>query len=441
MTVKKSVKVLSTTLLAMSLVTAAGCSSDNGNNGGGNTNSGGTNTAAEGNSGGGNAPAAEKADILFWTPFSGADGEFMKKIVEKYNGSQDTYKVKLVIQPNGEYYKMLDVALSASKDRPDLAIMHVDQIPTYVNKGQLQPMDDLAAASGINKADYVEAPVNYETIDGKWYGIPLDIHPLVMYYNKDLFDKAGIAAPPTNRAEFESAVEKLTDKDKGVYGYAVPTLWPQQFIFPSLVWQNGGDLWNGTDVAYNSPEAVEMVQWMRGLVEQGFSPANVQQDGENTLFLQGKNAIQFNGPWMKGQFDEAGINYGVAPVPQIGKAKQAVYAGSHNFVVTKDTTDAAVVKGIGDFLKYVSTNSMDWAASGQALASKPMLESAEFKALPMQSSVAQAFDYVQFAPNVLNWATISDPIWGELSNAILGKKDAQKAMDDAVAKSRQAMNK
>ncbi|MFB9329187.1 ABC transporter substrate-binding protein [Paenibacillus aurantiacus] len=444
----RTVKVLSVMMLASSLVLAAGCSSNNGSNNGGNdgganngTASGGTNggtNAAEGNGG---EAAAEKADILFWTPFSGADGEFMKKIVEKYNSAQDTYKVKLVIQPNGEYYKQLDVALSAGKERPDLAIMHVDQIPTYQNKGQLQPMDDLAGAAGINKADYVEAPVNYETIDGKWYGIPLDIHPLVMYYNKDLFEKAGITAPPTNRAEFEAAVEKLTDKDKKIYGYALPTLWPQQFIFPTLVWQNGGELWNGSDVAYNSPEAVEMVQWMRGLVDKGVSPANVQQDGENTLFLQGKNAIQFNGPWMKGQFDEAGIHYGVAPVPQIGKAKQAVYAGSHNFVVPKDVTDAAVIKGIGDFLKYVSTNSMDWAASGQALASKPMLESADFQALEMQSNVAKSFDYVQFAPNVLNWATISDPIWGELSNALLGKKDAQKAMDDAAAKSRQAMKK
>ncbi|MFD2611731.1 ABC transporter substrate-binding protein [Paenibacillus gansuensis] len=431
---RKTLKGLGLMLLVLSFVFVAACGNSN-NSGSNNGNKG--NEAAAGNGG----AKAEKADILFWTPFSGADGEFMKKIVEKYNSSQDTYKVKLVIQPNGEYYKQLDVALSTGKERPDLAIMHVDQIPTYVNKGALQPMDDMAKAAGVNKADYVAAPVDYETIDGKWYGVPLDIHPLVMYYNKDLFEKAGITAPPATRAEFDAAVEKLTDKAKGVYGYVLPTLWPQQFIFPTLVWQNGGDLWNGTDVAYNSPEAVEMVKYMRSLVEKGISPGDVQQDGENTLFLQGKNAIQFNGPWMKGQFDEAGLNYGVAPVPQLGKAKQAVFGGSHNFVMPKDVTDANVIKGAGDFLKYVSTNSMDWAASGQALASKPMLESAEFKALEMQSNVAKSFDYVQFAPNVLNWAQISEPIWGELSSALLGKKDPQKAMDDAVAKSRQAMKK
>lgn len=436
------------TLFLMLNVTAlvmAGCGSSGSDNSGSNSSANGGNTAATANANANAAsndkPAETKGDpteLLFWSPFSGADGSFMKKIVENYNAAQDQYKVKFVIQPNGEYYKLLDVALSTGKERPDLMIMHVDQIPTYVSKSQLQPLDDIATKAGINKTDYVEAPVQYSTIDSKWYGIPLDIHPLVMYYNKDLFEKAGITAPPTNRAEFDADVEKLTDKSKGQYGYVVPTLWPQQFIFPTLVWQNGGELWNGTDVAYNSPEAVEMVQWMRGMVDKGISPGNVQQDGENTLFLQGKNAIQFNGPWMKSQFDEAGLNYGIAPVPQIGKAKQAVFAGSHNFAIPKDVTDTKKLDGIGDFLKYVASNSLDWAKSGQALAAKPMLESADFKALP-QSSIADSFSYVQFAPNVLNWGKISDPIWGELSSALLGKKDPQKALDDAVAKSKQAM--
>lgn len=300
-------------------------------------------------------------------------------------------------------------------------IMHVDQVPTYQSKDQLQPVDELAAAAGINPADFAEAPVKYATIDSKLYTIPLDIHPVVMYYNKDLFEQAGVTAPPTNRAEFDAAVLKLTDKAKGVYGYVVPTLWPQQFIFPSLVWQNGGELWNGTDVAYNSPEAVEMVQWLRDMVDKGISPANVQQDGENTLFLQGKNAIQFNGPWMKSQFDEAGLNYGVAVMPQIGKAKQAIYGGSHGFVVPKAVTDSSALAGIGDFLKYVSGNSLDWAESGQAVASKTVMDSAEFQAMEFQSTVSKSFPSVQFAPNVLNWGTIIEPVWGELSNAILGK--------------------
>lgn len=410
-------------LILVVAMIAAGCSSNSGDN------------STKQSSGG----TGKKTEILFWSPFSGSDGPFMKKIVDKYNSSQDQYKVDFVIHPNGEYYKQVDIALSSAKDKPSLMIMHVDKVPTYASKNQLQPIDDLATEAGISKTDFAVAPVEYGTIEDKWYTIPLDIHPLVMYYNKDLFEQAGVTTVPTNRAEFDEAITKLTDASKGVYGYVVPTLWPQQFIFPTLVWQNGGQLWDGNDVGFNSPEVVEVVQYLRNMIEAGTSPANVQQDGENTLFLQGKNAIQFNGPWMKSQFDEAGLNYGVATVPQLGKARQAVYAGSHGFVVPQGITDEKVVAGVGDFLKYVSSNSMDWAESGQALASIPMIESDEFKALEFQSTIASSFEYVQFSPNVVNWDTISEPIWSELNNALLGNKSVQEAMDDAVNKSHQAM--
>jgi multiple sugar transport system substrate-binding protein len=437
---KHTFKLFAIMLLVMSLV-LAGCAKDNSASNAGSANTPSNGGSSDKSADSGNEKSSGKAtDILFWSGFSGPDGPFMKKIVDAYNSSQDQYKVKFVIHPHGEYYKQIDVAISTNKNRPDVMIMHLDQIPTYVNKGQLYAIDDIAATAGFSKVDYIQAAVDYATIDGKWYGIPLDIHPMLMYYNKDLFKAAGVDKAPTNRDEFMTALEKLTDKSKGQYGYVVPTLWPQQMVFPSFVFQNGGSL--ATDkgeIAYNSPEAVEMLEFFRGLIDKGFSPDNVQQDGENTLFLQGKNAIQFNGPWMKGQFDEAGLNYGAAPLPQLGNVKQAVFAGSHTFVVPKGVEDKNVLAGVGDFLKYVANNSMDWVESGQAVASTAVLESDAFKKLEMQMAVRSEFDYVQFAPKIINWGAIVDPLWGEVNLALLGKKSAKQALDDAATKSNQAL--
>jgi multiple sugar transport system substrate-binding protein len=384
---------------------------------------------------------AGKVEVTFWSGFSGPDGPFMKKIVDKYNSSQDKYKVNFVIQPFAEYYKQIDIALSTDKNRPNVMIMHVDQVPTYVDKGQLQPLDDMAKSAGIKKDDYVSAPVEYATIDGKWYAIPLDVHPLLFYYNKDLFAKAGINKVPTNREEFVEAAKKLTDASQGQYGFVVPTLWPQQFIFPTIMLQNGGSWLDGSGkIAYNSPEGVEALEFMRSLIDMKLSPENVQQDGEVTLFLQGKNAMHLNGPWMKGQFDESGLNYGVAPVPRLGTKQDAVFGGSHTFVVPSAGKDEKILAGIGDFLKYVAGHSMDWVESGQAVASKNILQSDEFNKLEHQSSAAKQFDYANFAPRVLNWGTISEPLWGEVNLALLGKKEAKKALDDAAKKSTQVMN-
>ncbi|MBB6283152.1 ABC transporter substrate-binding protein [Geobacillus subterraneus] len=418
---KKAKGIAVTAILGTSLV-VTGCSSK---------------TSEDGSSSSG---GKQKQEITFWSPFSGPDGPFMKKIVDAYNEQSDQYNVKFQIIPNGEYYKQVDLALSTGKKRPDLMIMHVDQIPTYQKKGQLQPVDDVAAKAGIKKEDFVEAPVKYATIDGKWYGIPLDIHPLVLYYNKDLFKAAGIDHPPTNREEFIEAAKKLTDKSKGQWGYVVPTLWPQQFIFPTIVGQNGAKLADEQGKPQlNSPEAVEALTFLKDLVyKHKVSPEKVAQDGEVTLFLQGKNAMQLNGPWMKDQFDKAKINYGVAPVPQLGTKQQAVQAGSHTFVIPKDVTDSKVLEGIGDFLKYVAGHSIDWAQSGQAVASKQVLASDEFKQLTQQQTiVAQQFDYVQFNPPIINWGAMTADLYKQINLVLLGQKDPQKALDEAQEKALQ----
>ncbi|WP_276354732.1 ABC transporter substrate-binding protein [Cohnella caldifontis] len=394
--------------------------------------------ASSPDNGGGKSGA--KTEILFWTPFSGPDGPFMKSIVDGYNQQSDRFTIKFQIQPNGDYYKLLDNAFGTKKNMPDFMIMHLDSIPTYVKKDLLLPMDDLAAKAGIQKADFADAAVNCGTIDGKWMGIPLDIHPLIMYYNKDLFQAAGIAAPPTNMQEFLDAAKKLTDASKGQWGYVMPTQWPQQFLFPSLVYQQGADLADASGKpTLNTPEAVKALEFERSLIfEHKVSPQKVAQDGEVKLFLQGKNAIQFNGPWMKDQWDKAKLNYGVAPIP-VFFDQPGVFAGSHNFVVPKSQTDQAKLDGIGDFLKYVAGHSLDWAKSGQAVASKAVLASAEFQALTQQQTeVAKEFDYVHFAPPVPNWGSYTGELYNQINLVLLNNGDAKKALDEAQAKAEQA---
>lgn len=383
--------------------------------------------------------------ITYWAPFSGADGPRMKEIVANYNKSQDKYEVDLQIIPQTDYYKTVDLGFSGQKNAPDLMIMHTDQLTNYAEKNLLKDMTDTIEKNGVNAEDYSDTAWQGGTIDGKQYTIPLDIHPLVMYYNKDMFKAAGLdpEKPPTNREEFVAAAKKLTDESKKQYGFVVPTLWPNQFIYPTVFFQNGGEMLKDGKPNYNSPEGVEALTFLRDLVQKDkVSPANVQQDGEVTLFLQGKNAMQLNGPWMMEQWDKAGINYGVAPVPTLGTKQQAVYANGHNFAIPASVKDSKKLEGISDFLKYVGDNTMEWAKSGQAPASKAIYEqNKEFKKMVQQPQVAKEFEYAKFAPRVANWGQISEPLWAEVNLALLGKKDPQKALDDANKKAEQIMKK
>ena len=418
---KKGLKVMSfISILAL----LGACSGDDGNSSNESADSGGTQT------------------VSFWAPFSGPDGPNMQEIVEDFNESQDDVKVNMQIVPQSEYYTTVDLSLSGQEDGADVMIMHGDQVVTYASQNILKNLDDIVGDT-INRDDYHPTAWDGVEVDGSLYGVPLDIHPLMFYYNKDMFEAAGLdpEAPPTNREEFVDMAKQLTNAENGEWGYVVPSLWPQQFIFPSIVYQNGGQLItdDGT-VNYASAEAIEALEFQSDLIfEHKVSPENVQQDGELTLFMQGKSAMHMNGPWMLNQFVESGMNFGVAPVPQLGTEQEAVFANSHNFVIPETVQDDAKIEAITTFLNYVGENGMAWAESGQAPVSKAVYESDEFNEMMQQPEVAKQFDYTQFSPRVENWGPLSDPLFSAVNEVLLGSKDAKEALEQAQEEAQSRM--
>lgn len=388
--------------------------------------------------------AAKSVSLTLWVPFSGPDGPNMKKIVDDFNREyNDRINVKFVIVPQNQYYNTVDLAFAGRQALPNILVMHVDQLATYATRGVLAEVDPIIAKSGMSAGDFPGTVWNAAVVNGKRYAIPWDIHPLVLYWNKDLFKAAGLDPnkPPTNRKEFLEYAKKLTNPANGQWGYVVPTLWPQQFLYPTLLFQNGGQfVGKNGKIAFNSPEAIEALQFERDLiVKYKVSPPGVPQDGEVTLFRQGKNAMQFNGPWMMNAWKEAGINFGVAPVPMLGTKKQAVYANAHTFVIPAKVNDDAEMEVVGTFVRYLGENSFDWALSGQAPAYNKARETAQFKALYQQPQVAREFPYVQFVPQIPNWGQIERPLWEEINLALLGSKTPEKALNDAAEKAEKEM--
>jgi len=386
--------------------------------------------------------SGDNSEITLWGPLSGADGPFMSEIVSDFNDSQEEYTVDFQIVPQSEYYTTVDLALNDQSGLPDLMLMHGDMIPTYAEKGLLKDMNELMGDT-VSLDDYNENAVEGATYNDVLYGVPLDIHPLMFYWNKDMFEEAGLDpdSPPTNREEFVEYAQALTDKDAGKYGYAVPTLWPQNFIFPTIVFQNGGELYKDGEILFDSPESIEALEFLDSLInEYEVSPADVQQDGEMTLFLQGNNAMHLNGPWMLQQWEDAGLNFGVAPVPMLGTEQEAVYGNSHNFSIPSVIEDDEVIEGTKAFLSYVAENGMAWADSGQAPASKAIYESDEFQEYTQQPEVAKQFDITRFSPEVENWGQLVDPLMEGVNEALLGQKDVQEALEEAKQRAEQRLD-
>ncbi|MDQ0257241.1 multiple sugar transport system substrate-binding protein [Evansella vedderi] len=424
----KSYKLLMAFMLSAAMFVAAGCSEptqeDPGNAGGDGDD---TTTETPGDVG------EAEITLEFWNGFTGPDGEDIAKIIADFN---EKYEGEIVIRsqtmPWANFYDQYRTVVTAG-EAPDIAIMHLDQIAGYARYDLLTPLDELSADIGLVAKDFIPEVWNAGVYEGQRFGIPLDVHPLTLFYNVDLLEAAGYSEPPTTYdelLEMSLAIQEATD----AWGIAMPVFWPSNMIFYTSLMSHGGESVSedGLTPLYNSPEGHEALQKMVDLVyKHEVSPSDVQADGEVTLFRQGNSAFHLNGIWMIAGFEQQdGLNFATAPVPAFGD-QEAVWAGSHNFVLPKQQDeDPDRLEAAMKFIQFVSENSLQWAKAGQVPATYTVLESEEFKALEHQYNASQQ-NFV-FPPSTPFYGDAWGPTGPAVDEAMLGQLTPEEALERAA---------
>jgi len=404
---------------------------------------GGSQSDLEGAGSGGKSYNGPKVSLSFWNGFTGGDGPYMQKLVDQFNSEEKNIDVSMNTEEWETYYQKVPAAVQSGKG-PDLGIMHIDQLPTNAARGVILALDDVASALKLKESDFVPVVWTAGLYNGKRYGIPLDIHPLGLFYNKSVMEEAGLNPddPPQTRDDYMAALEQM--KSKGIEGsWISPFLFTGGLTFQALLYQFGGQLYNdeATKATFNSDAGISALTWMVDVVENGYSPKDVAQDAELTAFQNGDNAFMWNGIWNINPLDEIGdLEWGAAPLPQIGSQKGA-WAGSHNFVITnKSGQDPNKVAASKVFINWVSQHSEEWAKAGQVPARNSVRESQAFESLEWQPIFAEELPYVQFTPPVPG---IADVYTGSLdpaiNEAVLLKKEPAAALDEAAGKADQLL--
>jgi len=392
---------------------------------------------------GGKSYNGPKVSLAFWNGFTGGDGPYMQDLVDEFNSQEKNINVSMNTVEWETYYQKVPSAVQSGKG-PDLGIMHIDQLPTNAARGVILALDDVASALKLKESDFVPVVWNAGVYNGKRYGIPLDIHPLGLYYNKSLMEDAGLDpdSPPQTEDDYMAALEDL--KGAGIEGHWMsPFLFTGGLTFQALLYQFGGQLYNedATEATFNSDAGVSALTWMVDVIKSGYSPKDVAQDAEFTAFTNGDNALMWNGIWQINALGEIkDLEWGAAPLPQIGSQKGA-WAGSHNFVITnKRGQDPNKVAASKVFINWVSQRSEEWAEAGQVPARNSVRETKAFKSLEWQPEFAEELPYVHFTPPVPG---IADVYFGSLdpviNEAVLLKKEPKAALDEAASKADQLL--
>lgn len=136
------------------------------------------------------AAMAAPIEIDYWSVFTGGDGATMQAMVDEFNASQDEVHVNHTPMTADDLYQKIPMTVQTGTGIPDVTVVHIERIPDFVEKELIYSYDmDLLAEAGIVPENYNASAWERSDIDGEHYGIPLDVHSYVTYYNKDLFDK------------------------------------------------------------------------------------------------------------------------------------------------------------------------------------------------------------------------------------------------------------
>lgn len=374
---------------------------------------------------------ASAKTLQYWTPFAGADGPHMGLMVDRYNHAHagSGYYFNFVRVGGGYETKMTSAAISHTL--PDVAAYRLDWIPDAVARGIFGPIDDIAAANHIKASDYVPAVWQGGIQNGHRYSIPLDTHVAVFWWNKDVLGKAGISAPPTNMQEFTTACNAVMKSGKIAYPLSIN--WPLPLQFVTFHAQNGGHLFNAdhSRAAFNDAAGQKALQFMVDVVKKGWSPTNLTDEG-NISFLGQKSAMWIDGIWWLQGVKDAKFNFGAGPVPTLF-AQPGCWSGSHQMVLPNKPRPAADREAIGKFITYIVQNAAEWAKGGQVPASKTVRDSAEFKAVQPQATIAAEEPYVHFVDPVPGCDQAYYNSLGPLTAAVQGKMGVKEALDTAVA--------
>lgn len=377
--------------------------------------------------------------LQFWNGFSGPDGTTMESIVRQFNAEHPNVKVRMQIIPWGTYYDKVTLGL-AYGGAPDVFVLHCDALPRYADSSSLSCLDDLVAGGDLSELDFVPRPWQASQWKGKQYAIPLDCHPQGLYYNVDLFKKAGIvdergnAKPPANLDEFLEAAKKLTIDSNGdgrpdQWGFVFTWMRTNYVTFLS---QYGGS-WLSDDSrrsTLNGPEALGALALMTDFVYEYKIAPNPEGQDAWIGFQTGRVAMALEGIYMLSSLEQQkSLNFAGAPCPTFGKQKGA-WASSHLLVMPAKLSAEKRRAGWA-FMKYLSDHSLEWAKGGQVPVRKSILASPGFRQLPVQYEFSKQLPYVAYLPASVSINQVIPFADAAVEGALCGIKPAREALAEA----------
>lgn len=386
------------------------------------------------------AGPGRKTIVRYWNGFTGPDGRTMLHLVQRFNAANPAIQVIMQRMDWATYYNKLFVAGLGGR-APELFVLQTHSIPRFAQAEFVRPVDDLAARGDIDIADLDANVWQAVSVAGKHFGVPIDVWPMGMYYNQQLFKEAGIvdsrgmAKPPTNRTEFLEAIRRLTRPatagKAAQWGFVFTNFESNVY---SIMQQFGGTFFTpgNEQCIVNGPRNVEALQFCVDIIRKEKCAPPPENFDAWIGFRQGVAAIAFEGIYMLADLEkQKDLAFSGAPAPLLGD-RRAVWAGSHN-VCMRAGLRGPELEAAWRFTTFLSNNSLDWAQGGQVPVRKSLRATDRFAKMEVQSQFSREIPYATYLPRLPFIFEYQTEFNTAVEMALRGSAAPQQALDRAAA--------
>lgn len=362
----------------------------------------------------------------------------LQTMAKEFEAENPNISIKFQCVGWANYWTMLDAAATGGS-LPDVFWMHSNNIYKYASNGMLYNLNSLISSSSeVKLSNYPSGLVEIYKYNNKQYAIPKDYDTIGLWYNKTMFDKAGLKYPDATWTwdTLYQAAKKLT-KD-GVYGILAPL--HNQEGFYNFIYQNGGSVIkteNGKKVSgYSDSKTIEAMKFYIRFVKEGLSPKEFgdstrAQDMENGLCAMG-----FFGSWNISGFmsnDYMKKNCDVAVLPSSNTGKRATIFNGLGNAIAYNTKH---IKEAWKWVEYLSSKKgmIRQAELGVAIPAYKGTETAwanSNKVFNIKAFTDQ-LNSVQIRPYSQTTSVWEDKVNEQLKGAFTGSKTVEQACADAA---------
>lgn len=384
--------------------------------------------------------ANSQTTVTFWHIYDAGDAlDFINEVVDQFNAENPDIIVQHLGTNFWDYWTRLTTAQAAGTG-PDIALNDLGNVASRAAMGVIAPLDGFMAADGLDLDAFWSATHPMLQYEGSVYALPLETDVRALYYNRAHFAAVGLDpdSPPTNWAELSEYADLLTEQAANGRLTRVgfnPTL--GNLGFYTLAWLNGAEFTDEEgNLVLNSPEAVETLEFMIDMVNR-YGDRDMQ--AFTATFSAGTD------PFISGQVSMIAenntfgamirrfapdVDFGVAPLPNNDSPASWSNGFSIELSASSRNPEAA-----WRFLSYLMSDEVQAAyaarngsmVGNQAAATAPeLMEDDIWAVMVEQMAVSRFRPFVMEAPT---WYDSS--LQPEVDAALLGRKSAQQALDDA----------